>query len=153
VITKHSAAGFAETVNALTDAIERRGLTVFARVDHAAGAREAGLELEDEQVVLFGNPRSGTPLMQDDRRIGIELPLRILVWSQGDDVRVGYNDPRGLAPAYDVKRTGRRWTRWRLCSTPSQAKQQAARGLKLAAARAPPRRATTPAPRARRAPH
>jgi uncharacterized protein (DUF302 family) len=103
VITKHSAAGFAETVVALINAIERRGLTVFARVDHAAGAREAGLELEDEQVVLFGNPRSGTPLMQDDRRIGIELPLRILVWSEADDVRVGYNDLRGLAHAYDVQ--------------------------------------------------
>jgi uncharacterized protein (DUF302 family) len=103
VITTQSAAGFADTVSGLITAIEKRGLTVFARIDHAAGAREAGLELEDEQVVLFGNPRSGTPLMQDDRRIGIELPLRILVWREGDDVRVGYNDPRGLAGPYDVQ--------------------------------------------------
>jgi uncharacterized protein (DUF302 family) len=103
VITTQSAAGFADTVSGLITAIEKRGLTVFARIDHAAGAREAGLELEDEQVVLFGNPRSGTPLMQDDRRIGIELPLRILVWREGDNVRVAYNDPRGLAGLYDVQ--------------------------------------------------
>jgi len=84
------------------DAIERRGLTVFARIDHAAGARAAGLALDDELLVLFGSPISGTPLMQSDRRIGIELPLRMLVWREGDDVLVGYRDPRELAVAYDV---------------------------------------------------
>src|SRR5882672_10089036 len=62
---------YSETARSLIDAIERRGLTVFARIDHAAGARGAGLELDDEQVVLFGSPLSGTPLMQRDRRIGI----------------------------------------------------------------------------------
>lgn len=91
-------------MSALVDAIERRGLTVFTRIDHAAGAREAGLDLEDEQVILFGNPQSGTPLMQDDRRIGIELPLRILVWKQGDEVLTGHNDPRELSRVYDVQR-------------------------------------------------
>jgi uncharacterized protein (DUF302 family) len=104
VITHTSASGFAETLSALVDAIERRGLTVFTRIDHAAGAREAGLDLEDEQVILFGNPQSGTPLMQDDRRIGIELPLRILVWKQGDEVLTGHNDPRELSRVYDVQR-------------------------------------------------
>ena len=52
--------------------------------------------------MLFGNPRSGTPLMQDDPRVGIELPLRILVWDDGGDVLVGYRDPRELAEAYGV---------------------------------------------------
>ena len=89
-------------MSALVGAIERRGLTLFARIDHAAGARDAGLRLEDEEVVLFGNPRSGTPLMQDDRRIGIELPLRILVWREGDHVVVGYRDPRELSSVYNV---------------------------------------------------
>ena len=93
---------YSETARALMDAIERRGLTVFARIDHAAGARAAGLELDDEQVVLFGSPLSGTPLMQSDRRIGIELPLRMLVWREGDDVLVAYRDPRELAGAYEV---------------------------------------------------
>jgi uncharacterized protein (DUF302 family) len=102
MVTKRSASSYDETVVRLVDAIESRGLTVFARIDHAAGAREAGLELSDEQVVLFGNPRAGTPLMQSDPRIGVELPLRILVWADADGVLLGYRDPRELAGPYDI---------------------------------------------------
>ena len=90
------------TVARLTEAIERRGLAVFARFDHALAARDAGLELQDELVVVFGNPRAGTPLMQSDPRVGIELPLRILVWSAPDGVQVGYSDPRELGGEYDL---------------------------------------------------
>jgi uncharacterized protein (DUF302 family) len=97
-----SASGYAETTAALIAAIERRGLTVFARIDHAAAARAVGLALADEEVVLFGNPRAGTPLMSSDRRIGIELPLRILVWSEGEDVLLAYRDPRDLSREYKV---------------------------------------------------
>jgi uncharacterized protein (DUF302 family) len=89
-------------VSRLIAAVERRGMTVFARIDHAAAAREAGLDLADEQVILFGNPRAGTPLMQSDPRIGIELPLRVLVYDSGEGVVLGYNDPRELAGLYDV---------------------------------------------------
>lgn len=102
MIVKQSSAGYDETTRALIAAIERRGLTVFARIDHAAGAREAGLELADEEVVLFGSPRSGTPLMQSDPRIGIELPLRMLVWRSGEKVLLGHQDPRGLSGSYAV---------------------------------------------------
>jgi uncharacterized protein (DUF302 family) len=99
---KRSAADYAATTRSLVAAIERRGLTVFARIDHAAAARQVGLELADEEVVLFGSPRSGTPLMQSDRRIGIELPLRILVWREGEDVLLAYRDPRELSGTYDL---------------------------------------------------
>jgi uncharacterized protein (DUF302 family) len=102
MILKRSASRYVETVVALIEAIERRGLTVFARIDHAAAAREVGLDLADEEVVLFGNPRSGTPLMLSDRRIGIELPLRMLVWREGDDVSLAYRDPRELSSEYDL---------------------------------------------------
>jgi uncharacterized protein (DUF302 family) len=102
MITKRSASGYSETVRSLLAAIERRGLTLFARIDHAAAAREVGLELADEEVVLFGNPRGGTPLMQEDRRIGIELPMRMLVWREGEDVLLAYRDPRELSGTYDV---------------------------------------------------
>jgi uncharacterized protein (DUF302 family) len=102
VIVKRSKRGYAETVEAFIAALERRGLTVFARIDHAAAARTVDLELADEQVVIFGNPRAGTPLMQSDRRIGIELPMRMLVWQEGDDVLLGHRDPRELSSAYDV---------------------------------------------------
>ena len=102
MIVTPSASGYAGTTSSLVTAIERRGLTVFARIDHAAGARGVGLELEDEEVVLFGSPRSGTPLMQSDRQIGIELPLRMLVWRDGEHVQLGYRDPRELTSTYGV---------------------------------------------------
>jgi uncharacterized protein (DUF302 family) len=102
VIVKPGSFGYAETVQRLSDALEERGLTVFARVDHAGAAREAGLDLPDEEVILFGNPKAGTPLMQADPRIGIELPLRILIWQGSDHVMLGYRDPQEAAAGYDV---------------------------------------------------
>ncbi len=99
---KRSSSGYEETLGRLLAGIEHRQLTLFCQIDHAARAREAGLELDDEVVVLFGSPRAGTPLMQADRRIGIELPLRILVWREGDAVLVGHRDPRELAGGYEV---------------------------------------------------
>jgi uncharacterized protein (DUF302 family) len=102
MVVTRSGSDWADTSKSLLDAITRRGLTVFARIDHAAGARAIGLELADEEVVLFGSPQSGTPLMQDDRRIGIELPLRMLLWREGPEVLLGYNDPRELAQTYQV---------------------------------------------------
>jgi uncharacterized protein (DUF302 family) len=102
VIVQRSAVDYRDTVDSLEAAIQRRGLTLFARVDHAAGARAAGLQLADEQVLVFGNALSGTPLMQSDPRVGLELPLRMLVWREADDVLVGFRDPRELAGPYDV---------------------------------------------------
>lgn len=97
-----SAYGYSETLQRLLDAISRRGLTVFAQIDHAAAARDVGMELADEAVLIFGNARAGTPLMQEDPRIGIELPLRVLVWSREEVAVVAYNDPRDLARSYET---------------------------------------------------
>lgn len=102
MIVKRSAATFADTVERVLDAVQRRGLTVFARVDHAAGARDAGLELASEEVILFGSPQAGTPLMQSDPRVGIELPLRLLVWEDDQGTLIGYRDPRELSHTYDL---------------------------------------------------
>jgi uncharacterized protein (DUF302 family) len=99
-----SSSGYRETLRSLLDAIADRGLTVFAQLDHASAAREIGMELADEVVLVFGNPRAGTPLMQEDPRIGIELPLRLLVWDDGNQTIVGYNDPRDLANLYGITR-------------------------------------------------
>jgi uncharacterized protein (DUF302 family) len=89
-----SASGYGDTLLRLLAAIEHRGLTVFAQIDHVAAARAVGLlELADEVVVVFGNPRAGTPVMQQGPRIGIEFPLRILVWDNGQTASVGYIDP------------------------------------------------------------
>jgi uncharacterized protein (DUF302 family) len=92
----------ADAIERLIAAIQESGSAVLGRVDHAAGARSVGLELADEEVVLFGNPAGGTPLMQSDPRVGIELPLRMLVWQGPDGTQLGYRDPRELAEAYDL---------------------------------------------------
>jgi uncharacterized protein (DUF302 family) len=102
VVVTTSPHSYAETVRRLIDAIERRSLTVFARVDHAGAARAAGLELPDEEVIVFGNPQAGTPLMQSDPRVGIELPLRVLIWADADGARLGFSDPSELAGRYDL---------------------------------------------------
>jgi uncharacterized protein (DUF302 family) len=104
VIRTRSESGYLETVASLIAAIERRGLTLFARIDHAAGARDVGLELADEQVLVFGNARTGTPLMESDPQVGLDLPLRILVSRERDGVWIGYHDPRELSASYDIRR-------------------------------------------------
>ena len=74
------------------------GLQVFARVDHAAGARAAGLELRPTELLLFGNARGGTLLMQDKQTAGIDLPLKALAWADKDgQTWLGYNDPGWIA--------------------------------------------------------
>jgi uncharacterized protein (DUF302 family) len=102
VLERRSGFSHDESVRRLIAAVEQRGLTVFARIDHGAAAREVGLELADEEVVLFGSPRAGTPLMQADPRIGVELPLRVLIWDDAHGTMLGYNDPVDLAARYDV---------------------------------------------------
>ena len=76
--------------------LQHLGITLFARIDHAAGARAVGLELSDEVVLVFGDPAAGTLLMQVDPQVGLDLPLRMLVWTHGDRTAVGYRDPHRL---------------------------------------------------------
>jgi uncharacterized protein (DUF302 family) len=107
VIIRDSSSAHAETLAALQRAIAARGLTLFCRIDHAAGARDAGLELPSEDVLLFCNPKAGTSLMEENPVVGYELPLRILVWQQGERAKIGYRDPRELAGEYDLKASAR----------------------------------------------
>jgi uncharacterized protein (DUF302 family) len=91
-----------ETVRRIEAALAERGLTLFARIDHAAGAREAGLELPDEVVLLFGDPRAGTLLMQEAPAVGIALPLRMLVWAEDGVTRIGFEEPAALAERFGI---------------------------------------------------
>jgi uncharacterized protein (DUF302 family) len=102
LIVTRSASDYATTTARLVESIERRGLRIFARIDHAAAAHDVGLDLANEQVFIFGDPRGGTPLMVDDPRVGIELPLRILVWEDDHGAALAYRDPRELAGHYAV---------------------------------------------------
>jgi uncharacterized protein (DUF302 family) len=87
-----------ETMDRLVAAVTNRGMTILARIDHAAAAAGVGMELRSTEVVLFGNPRAGTPLMQAAQTIGIDLPLRALVWQDEKGATwLGYNDPEWLA--------------------------------------------------------
>src|SRR5271154_540241 len=90
------------TADRLLAAIESRGSQVFARVDHAGGARAVGLELPDEELLIFGDPRAGTSLMQADAKVGHELPLRLLVWDADGQTTIGFRSPLDLAGDYDV---------------------------------------------------
>ena len=91
----HSAA---VTMNRLEDIVKQRGLNVFARVDHAAGAAKVGKTLRPTEVLIFGNPQGGTPLMECAQSAGIDLPLKALVWEDASaQVWLGYNDPAYLA--------------------------------------------------------
>ncbi len=85
------------TVGRLEKALADRGVQLFATIDHAAGARAAGLFLDDEVVLVFGNPTVGTALMQADPRVGLDLPLRMLVWSAGGETFIAHHDQRRLA--------------------------------------------------------
>jgi uncharacterized protein (DUF302 family) len=101
--TLKSSHGPKETVDRLVAEVEAKGLTVFARVDHAAGAREAGLALRPTELVIFGNAKGGTPLMQANQAIGIDLPLKALVWQDpSGDTWLSYNDPAWLAQRHGV---------------------------------------------------
>src|SRR4051812_24178797 len=92
----------AAVVGRLTAGLRRRGIEVFATIDHAGGARAAGLELADEVLVIFGNPAVGTALMQADPRVGVDLPLRMLVWSEKGSTMVAFQDPAALADRFSL---------------------------------------------------
>jgi uncharacterized protein (DUF302 family) len=98
-----SSHGPKETMDRLIAAVTSRGMTVLARIDHAAAAVKAGMELRPTEVVLFGNPRAGTPLMQAAQTIGIDLPLKALVWQDADGKTwFAYNDPKWLAKRHQA---------------------------------------------------
>jgi uncharacterized protein (DUF302 family) len=92
-----------ETMDALEAAVKAAGMRVFARIDHAAGAAETGLALRPTEVLIFGNARAGTPLMQARQTIGIDLPLKVLVWEDEEKKTwLTFNDPRFLAERHGL---------------------------------------------------
>jgi uncharacterized protein (DUF302 family) len=103
VTTVVSASTFDSTLARLERAAVAKGLTIALKLDHAAAAKRANLPLRPTTLVIAGNPAAGTPLMQADRSIGVELPLRFLVW-EGDDgkARVSYDPIKSIAARHSV---------------------------------------------------
>jgi uncharacterized protein (DUF302 family) len=101
--TVRSSHGPKDTMERLEAEVKARGLTIFARIDHTAGAAAAGLTLPPTEVLIFGNAKGGTPLMQSVQTIGIDLPLKALVWQDASGVTLlSYNDPAWLAKRHGV---------------------------------------------------
>jgi len=103
VVTRPSSHGVGPTIDRLEALLKARGVTIFARVDHGAGAAQAGLSMRASQVLVFGNPRGGTPLMVAAPLSAIDLPFKALAW-EDDDGRawLSYNDPHHLAMRFGL---------------------------------------------------
>ena len=103
LVTIRSSFGPKDTVNRFEAEVRAKGMTVFSHVDHAAGANAVGLSLRPTDLLIFGNAIGGTPLMQLTQTIGIDLPLKALVWQDAAGITwLSYNDPAWLANRHDL---------------------------------------------------
>jgi len=104
VVLKKSAHDVRTTADRLVQVLQKKGMTVFTRIDHAQGAKKAGMTLRPTELVVFGNPKVGTPLMKCQQLVALDLPQKALIYQDADgDVYLAYNDPQHLAQRHDVK--------------------------------------------------
>lgn len=104
LVSVKSAHDVPATADKLVAALEEKGMKVFARIDHAAGAKKVDMTLEPTELVIFGNPKLGTALMKCGHSIAIDLPLKALIWEDGDgQTWLGYNDPAYLAARHKLE--------------------------------------------------
>ncbi|MEM9441963.1 MAG: DUF302 domain-containing protein [Pseudomonadota bacterium] len=103
LVVKPSNYSVGETIDRLQAMLEEKGLKIFARIDHQAGAEGAGLELRPTQVLIFGNPKLGTPLMTGAQSVAIDLPQKALAYEDGDgQVYLAYNDVGYLQARHSI---------------------------------------------------
>lgn len=103
LIVKKSDFDTTKTLDRLGLALERAGITLFGRIKHASNAKKAGLELRPTEILIFGNPNLGTPLMQTNQAIGLDLPLRAVAWENADGTTyLAYTDPAALKSRYGI---------------------------------------------------
>ena len=93
----------ATTADRLAAAVEKAGATVFARIDHQAGAQKVGMELQPATVLIFGNPKMGTPIIKANPRAGLDLPIRVLIWSEDGKTQIGALSPQALKARYAIE--------------------------------------------------
>lgn len=107
LVVKPSAYGVDETLDRLEQVLKTKGLTIFTRIDHSAGAANVGLDLRPTQVLIFGNPKMGTALMLSKQTAGIDLPMKVLAWKDEQGrVWLAYNDPAYLAGRHQINDRG-----------------------------------------------
>jgi uncharacterized protein (DUF302 family) len=102
ITTKVSPRSVTETVTRLTGILASKGLKVFAVIDQSAEANQAGLQLRETTLVLFGNPAAGTPVMAAAPLAALDLPLKVLIWDDAGHTKVTYYGPAALAARYDL---------------------------------------------------
>ena len=103
LVTRASPYPVPETVGKIESALTAKGVKIFARIDHGGEAKGAGLELRPTEVLIFGNPKAGTPLMQASPTIAIDLPLKVLVWQDDQgQVHVAWNSPDYLTQRHGL---------------------------------------------------
>ncbi len=103
LVVKQSPHSVSKTLDRLTAVMQKKGITIFARVNHAAGAKKVGMDMKPTELLIFGNPKLGTPLMLAKREIGVDLPLKALAWQDdGGKVWLGYTTPSALKARHGV---------------------------------------------------
>jgi uncharacterized protein (DUF302 family) len=102
LLTKISPWSVEESVQRLSDELKARGVKLFAVIDHSGEAEANGLELRDTKVVIFGSPVAGTPVMQAAPLAALDLPLKVLVWQDGQQTKLSYAPPAELAARYGL---------------------------------------------------
>ncbi|HVH65258.1 MAG TPA: DUF302 domain-containing protein [Candidatus Acidoferrum sp.] len=102
IITKDSPRSVPNTVSRLQEIATAKGLKVFDVIDHSGEAKSVGLDLRDTKLVIFGNPKAGTPVMVANPLAGLDLPLKVLVWADGDHTKMSYPAVAALAARYGL---------------------------------------------------
>ncbi len=107
IVRVKSAFSVSETTERFESIAQQQGLKIVAKIDHAAGAKSINQELRPTQLIIFGNPAAGTPLMQCNQTVGIDLPQKALIWQdEQGQVWFGYNSPKYLMARHQLKGCG-----------------------------------------------
>ena len=92
-----------KTTDRLENALKQKGMTIFARINHSEGAKKVGMDLPETELIIFGNPKVGSPLMKCNRTVGIDLPQKALIWKdENGQVWLSYNAPQYLSKRHDL---------------------------------------------------
>ncbi|MCG6201042.1 DUF302 domain-containing protein [Psychromonas antarctica] len=103
VVDIQSAFTVKETTDRMVDILNKKGMTIFARIKHSESAAKVGIKIRNTELIIFGNPKVGSPLMACEQSVAIDLPQKALIWEDANDhVWISYNDPRYLEKKHNI---------------------------------------------------